>query len=227
MSAALCAQPLKRKRKRKRKPKFMKRTAKIMIYSLGAAGALCAAVVSYFLYDISPGFSTQNKLISHVRDGNYEKVKEIIDSGVDINRPAKWRGMMSGSNWTDGRTPLTQAAESNQFNIAELLLSRGADINRYDGFGQTAVHVATQHGRDEITRLLIDKKCDLNLMELRHEFNALSNAAILAKNAQLVKTLLEHGAILDTPDYVTQQVVKFVAETHDQSLIKLLARANK
>src|SRR5215203_3825500 len=73
-----------------------------------------------------------------VFSGKEEKVKEMINSGVDLEK--------IGSN---GMTPLILAVEGDQPKILELLLKNGANPNKQsdiDGF--TALHWAVEYAID-------------------------------------------------------------------------------
>lgn len=64
--------------------------------------------------------------------GEVEKVKKMIDSGVDVN------GIKS-----NGMTPLILAVEGDQPQILELLLQNGANPNQQTALGgETALHIA-------------------------------------------------------------------------------------
>ena len=54
----------------------------------------------------------------------------------------------------DGRTPLLAAVEGGQRRIVKLLLNAGADPNRADEDGQTALDIARRGGQGEIVQLL-------------------------------------------------------------------------
>lgn len=54
-----------------------------------------------------------------------------------------------------GFTPLIEAAITRQVNIAELLVSRGVDINKPDVTGRTALHWAVDNSDEKMTRFLL------------------------------------------------------------------------
>jgi ankyrin repeat protein len=71
------------------------------------------------------------QLIKSCVDGNYQKVKELLDSGADVNA----RDVFDG-------TPLIMAALHGHIDIAKLLLDKGADIEARDNQGHTAISYA-------------------------------------------------------------------------------------
>lgn len=61
-------------------------------------------------------------------EGNVQKVKELLDRGVDVN-----------SRSQRGVTPLMLACAEGQIDVVKLLLARGADVNATDNSGRTAL----------------------------------------------------------------------------------------
>ena len=53
-------------------------------------------------------------------------------------------------------TPLLEAAYRGNTDIAELLLSHGANLAAKDSDGFTALHKAADHGKAEVVQLLLD-----------------------------------------------------------------------
>ena len=77
--------------------------------------------------------------------GNIEAVKQHLDAGADVN--AKFDD--------DGISPLHYAAYRSHKEIAELLISKGADVNAKDENGDTPLNWAAAGGHMEIAELLI------------------------------------------------------------------------
>lgn len=64
-------------------------------------------------------------------EGNLQKVKELLDRGVDVNTRSE-----------SGVTPLMLACAEGQIDVVKLLLARGADVNVKDNSGRTALRWA-------------------------------------------------------------------------------------
>ena len=86
-----------------------------------------------------------------VSSGSVKQVNKWIDSGmIELN-----------SFNENGVTPLHQAAFANNVAVVELLLRRGADINKQSSDGCTPIHAAVQGGSSRAVALLIDYGADL------------------------------------------------------------------
>ena len=77
-------------------------------------------------------------------EGDIEVVKQYLADGMDVNTVGDY-----------GMTPLHSAAASNQKEIVELLISKGADVNAKDnGNGTTPLDLAIQQKKTETADLL-------------------------------------------------------------------------
>ena len=65
-----------------------------------------------------------------IQQGNYDAVKSMIEAGTDVNRKSV------------GKTPLMYAARHNKAQIAELLITHGANLNEKSDRGYTALQFA-------------------------------------------------------------------------------------
>jgi len=113
------------------------------------------------------------------------KVKELVrlvDIAADTNALER------------SQDPLLYVAASvNNLYAAELLLNAGADINAIGGFdeAETSLHLATERGYEEMVRLLIARKADLEARSGRGPHTPLDQAVY---KPAIAKILLEAGA---------------------------------
>jgi len=63
------------------------------------------------------------------------------------------------------RSPLYYAVEAGNLELAETLLSHGADVNQRDWFGMTPLHAAAKYGFEDLVRLLYNRGADLTLLD--------------------------------------------------------------
>ena len=75
-----------------------------------------------------------------------EIVRRLLEHGADPNI------VRTGS----GSTPLHKASADGSLEVARLLLSYGANIDKKDGMGVTPFQVALSRGHDEIMKLLLE-----------------------------------------------------------------------
>lgn len=120
-------------------------------------------------------------LINAIKDGNVDKVNQLLAAGADVNYEAK-----------KGFTPLFVASYFGNIEVVKLLLAKGADVNKALPDGATALMVASQKGYAEVVKLLLVKGADVN--------QALTNGAtalLMASengHTEVVELLLAKGA---------------------------------
>ena len=90
-----------------------------------------------------------------------------------------------------GFTPLLFAARVGDLASARLLVAAGADVNDQPPYGTSAAVVAAHSGHRAVAEFLLEQGADPNAADAG--YTAL-HAAILHKDAALVRALLDHGA---------------------------------
>jgi len=104
-------------------------------------------------------------------DGDIEQVKSLISKGGDVNAksgkgwpyPAAWSVFYDQSQKPEeGWTPLHTAAWYGRKDVAEVLITKGANVNDTDVSGQTPLHLAANYGSRDLTELLIAKGANVN-----------------------------------------------------------------
>ncbi|MCR9228449.1 MAG: ankyrin repeat domain-containing protein [Flavobacteriaceae bacterium] len=140
----------------------------------------------------------EDKLIYACFKGCFLVVQELLDSGVSPN----CQGILR-------TTPLHAATTHGHFEIIDLLLEHGADINFESGevlsFSRTPLAIACYQGDTEMAEYLIARGAGIDLMS--GLYGNPVHAAIQANNLILLKFLLnigasieaKHGVHLDTP----------------------------
>ncbi|RJE18640.1 ankyrin repeat protein [Aspergillus sclerotialis] len=87
------------------------------------------------------------------------------------------------------------AAQDNE-KLVSMLLEHGADINRVDRSGRTALLIATEYKKLKAAKVLLEKGIDMTVRD--HEGYTAVTAACSSK---MVRLLFEHGATLDLVDW--------------------------
>ena len=100
-----------------------------------------------------------------------------------------------------GETPLHVAVENNNYQIVQLLLEHGADVNILDDYNDTPLHLASAKDLNiSIVQLLLEHGADVEIRENRNGDTPLHLASYNG-NYQIVQLLLEHGANVDSRDF--------------------------
>ena len=121
-------------------------------------------------------FSSQKKLnedlLKFVKEGNFKRVKEVVEMGADVN--------------DDDIEPLLWASGNGYLPVVKYLVERGANINANDDAALTS---ASENGHLPVVKYLVENRADI------HAQNDLT-LIWASENGHLpvVKYLVEHGA---------------------------------
>jgi ankyrin repeat protein len=122
---------------------------------------------------------SRSPLLDAVTEGNIEAAKQAIDDGEDVNVTTD-----GGMNF------LHYAAGAGHKEIAEVLITNGADLNAKDLIvDSTPLHWAVKYEHKEIAELLVDEGADVNAKDMDGE-------TPLHKTGpkEIVKLLIVNGA---------------------------------
>jgi uncharacterized protein len=120
--------------------------------------------------------------------GDANRVRELVDGGVDIDRIAP-----------DGNSPLLDAAREGHADVVEVLLAAGADPRVVDqgNMKATPAHKAGYMGHAEVARLLVaDPRLELDAQGPFNGYTALHDA-IWHGHTETARVYIEAGARLD------------------------------
>ncbi len=135
---------------------------------------------------LSPGESTEEKILLSVPEGN--------DEAISI-RYKEEKPVYVTIEPIDIAQELITAAEEGKTAKAKEAIAAGADVNATNEFGNTALILAADHGHIDMVKLLVAKGANVNAKNEK-DTPALAWAA-LNRNIELVKLLLEAGAEID------------------------------
>ncbi|QUG43105.1 ankyrin repeat domain-containing protein [Psychrobacillus sp. INOP01] len=168
----------------------------------------------------------QERLFEAVEEKEFDKVKELLDNGVDINAqdPQGRTGIMIATYANDVEmvkllidagadvdiqddmlnNPFLYAGAEGYMDILKLMISAGADPTITNRYGGVALIPASEHGYVEVVEeLLTNTKTDVNHVN-NLGWTALLEAIILndgsEKQQQTVRLLIEHGANVNLAD---------------------------
>lgn len=136
------------------------------------------AVVSYVAWFL---FFGPILIVTQIHKDNFKAVVWICRSGVSPNRDAFMAGGIFHCSVASGHR-----------DIAKLLINRGADVNRLDGYGLTPLMVAAEFGDVEMMRLLVSNGADISKRSRKGEQAV--DIAIRYQRATVLKYLQQVGA---------------------------------
>jgi len=112
------------------------------------------------------------------REGDADRVRELLDAGADVNV----RNSSNAVKLLRGGTPLQwtslhYAAYYGHLEIAEILISRGADLDADDPYYSTPLYLAAEEGHPEVVEFLISKGAKVNVKSSSSGYTPLHRAA--------------------------------------------------
>mmetsp|Transcript_59664 Transcript_59664/g.69726 ORF Transcript_59664/g.69726 Transcript_59664/m.69726 type:complete len:917 (-) Transcript_59664:132-2882(-) len=170
--------------------------------------------------DIEQMSSPSARFIAAASDNDAKLVKELIESGVDVNSrdwdevnaliPAASSGHIdmvklliekgidvNGAD-KDKITALMEAAITNNVEIAKMLLDAGAEVDAAAASGVTALWLAAGEGQIEALKLLLERQADANNVRM-DSITALMTASANG-HAHAVNMLIAEGADVTAAD---------------------------
>jgi len=123
---------------------------------VGAAGAMVVACAPAAPAAVEKPLAVEKELSKEItecaRDGDLDGVRSLIETGADVDSQDK-----------KGMTPLLYAARQGHGEVAELLISKGADLAVVEpGARLTALHFCALRGHRDIAEVLISKGADVH-----------------------------------------------------------------
>ncbi len=149
------------------------------------------------------GARSQTALMWAVAQRHPTVVETLLEHGAAIDArsdvwtevvkttPEPWNPEYVAEIPQGGYTPLLFAARVGDLPSAKLLVAAGADVNDQPPYGTSATVVAAHSGHGDVAAFLLEQGADPNGADAG--YTAL-HAAILHKDAKLVRALLDHGA---------------------------------
>ena len=162
---------------------------------------------------------------------NPQETAKLTKRRIEAARLLLSRGNIGDVNAQneDGETLLMRAVNLGEPELVKALLDHGADVNRYDVLGSTAVILAYEKDQPAIQELL---KRKANRREPQLVLNAFLRAAVGRKDQAKVKELLKAGADAnheyaigyDHPN-IKRTVLILAAQMGDPAIVQMLLAA--
>ena len=175
-------------------------------------------------YSEPPQTPPQPAIVAAARVGDVDEVRRLISTGVFVDEPYDSSdGHLPNSGGVPGRAALSVAAYAGHLSVVRVLLDAGADVNRVDDGGFTALFLAVFRMELEIVMEL------LNVEGVDLETRALLGRTVLMLAtglglSSIVALLLQAGADVTARDDWGRSALGW-ARAHGRSdIISLLVR---
>ncbi len=141
-------------------------------------------------------------------EGHLEVIKKLLDIKFDVN-------MQNG----EGRSPLIIAAKEGAYEVAELLIKSGGDVN-HKSIYETALMMAVSQGYKKVAKLLLDNNADVNAQV--HGGEMAMWPLIRKIDQSLFDLLLDHGADLNIKTRFGNTMLMEAARLENINMVQLL-----
>lgn len=164
---------------------------------------------------------SEGQLHTAVTEKNSTKIKELLNKGCPVDMPLDMGA---------GTTPLYEAVTEYSSNkgqeylsIIQLLLDKGADINKSGAYGETALKKALENGLEEVITLFLnnekfDPKVPLN------NYSKVTPLHLAAKHPNLVSLFIKKGANVNVLDRDNKTPLHYAATNGNEKSIELLIK---
>ena len=146
-----------------------------------------------------------------VDKGYHTVAKELLEAGADVNGPTPTRG---------GILPLGKAILTDNIGIAQLLLDKGANPNKFDKYGSTTLHKAATFHDKNMIKLLIEEGAEINKQDISGKTPLI--VAADWGNQKAVQMLLDMGADPTIPDSKGETPESWARQNGHLTVIKML-----
>jgi len=163
-----------------------------------------------FILFISTNVFSQTELINAIRNFKPETAITLINNGADVNEYLAHKEEHTHTNKCTGhefnRSPLFWAVLRCNYNVADLLLQKGAKINFKNAHGKTALHMAVQKYDIKMVELLLKNKANINsvddkgntpIMLATYNYSIETNHKVKNNIKEVIKLLIKNKANLN------------------------------
>ncbi|BFZ25392.1 hypothetical protein BsWGS_28431 [Bradybaena similaris] len=144
-----------------------------------------------------------------IQDHHNDSLQGIVLAGLNINLPI------------NGKTPIAVALEVGNMEAAQLLLNTPKSCPvMVNSSGDSALHVAAKHGRDELINKIVNVHADINMRNFREQTPLY--VAIQAGRFTTAAILITMGADLSGTDSNSVSLLHMAAASGSSDVIELL-----
>lgn len=159
------------------------------------------------------------KLLNRFEENYRKKIRGLISYNEDEYISKCMSRLVNKSN-KYGETTLSEALYRKYFDLANLLIKYGADVNQKDKEGNPLVIRAYNQGKD-IAKYLMEHGVDINAKEAMYGWTLFHN---VAKNGDVkfARYLVEHGAKFDVQNYDRETPLHIAVQNEKEKFVKYL-----
>lgn len=188
-------------------------------------------LLSYTVFGMEQNESIDEKLMLAARNGDKAEVEKLLEMGANVNAESKLPDfdkyttitLIKNSFYCKRVPALHSAILNGHFEIAELLIEKGANVNLalphyYD---VTPIKVAIITGHNNFYNLLIINGADVNKLENNNERN-LIHLAINENNTDGLEPIIKKMENLNTTNCIGKSALVEATKKHNLKLVELL-----
>ncbi|KAL9614349.1 MAG: hypothetical protein Q9167_001152 [Letrouitia subvulpina] len=153
----------------------------------------------------------QTALHCAAAEGDAKTVKVLIRHGANIDAEKD----------EDHLTPLMMAIHGGGQSAAKYLIQAGADVNKKDNRGFTAVHNASAKGQTELLRIMMDYNADTEVETDVYRLTPL-HRAVESGQGEAIRLLLDHGTCIGKRDVDGRTALHYAALYGQSGAVSLL-----
>ena len=149
-----------------------------------------------------------NLFLKAIKNGDIERIEKLISQGADVNAKDN-RGM----------TPLHQAAQYGQRQVAEVLIAKGANVNETDTAGQIPLHIAAEFGAKFVPELLLANGANIRATDVAGNtpLHVAAYCLQVSPKKDLLELLIAKGADVNTRNKAGQTPLHRVSMVRRQN----------
>ena len=158
-----------------------------------------------------------------VRKGNLEAVEYLLKLYCDGGQYGMEMDPDQRDHNEKARTILFTAVEEGHYNIAEKLVSLGADLDASDNESQTPLHYAVKLGMEDMAKLLVDNDADVEYADDKD--NTPLHLALQNNQQEIARMIIEKGIDLDTTDDEGNTYLHLALKNNQPAIASMLIEA--
>lgn len=166
--------------------------------------AVCDALDKELTEQYDP--DARKPLLIAAKQGDLAAIKELIDSGADLNTTDQ-----------HGRTALMRAVQLDDTMVLKTIVAAGADLNAQDFEGQTALFAAVKQGNIRAVQILVAAGANVNVPD-KKGWTPLMEAAA----PEVVRSLLAAGANVNATNQNGETALMVAALFSKPAVVKIL-----